>query len=517
MKRRLPGYLYCLTLVLGSWGCVQGSTGTSSSDLDAHGAAEVHTDATLQPGSKVPPSECVVTEALAVDPLVSAGSTEPNSDGQKHLTDIDYDPESGLIVGSGMPGLALMRATEGAPENLASVKKGKDHVEILSADVVAVSSRGKSGKDGNALKGAGVGFLNISNPAQPKQISIAGAGSYLPISGASGMEYREPYLYVGTHDGKFVTIDAGNPSEATVVSEVEGLGSPWQMVIHEDWAYVADNSKGIVSVDLSDPTAPVIASSVSLGGGVQDVDVSDGVLYAAAGSAGLFALSLDDPSAPVVLGTASTGGAAISVSVDGGYAWVTNQESVLVYDVNQPANPIPLGVEDTPSWAMHVVADGHRAFVADWKEVTTFVYTAGSMAPDADVELSSIYFTGGDETRVFRVTNRGGADLVVHGLGTADPRFSVEVDTLTVAPGEAMQVTLNFTSDGAEVSDTLCLSTNDPDEPLQEIELASTSSGSNILIGEAAPDFILAGLDGANYTLSSMKGKPIVLCFFASW
>jgi hypothetical protein len=517
MKRRRSSYLYCLAFFLGCWGCVQGSAGTSSSELDAHGAAEVHADATLQPGSLVPPAECVVAEGLAEDPLRSAGSTEPITEGQKHLTDIDYDPESGLIVGSGMPGLALMRATEGAPENLGSSQKGKDHVEILSVNVVAVSSRGKSGKNGNELKGAGVSFVDISNPAQPQQISIAGAGSYLPISGASGMEYREPYLYVGTHDGKFLTIDAGNPSEASVISEVEGLGSPWQMVIHGDWAYVADNSKGIVSVNLSDPTSPVVGSSVSLGGGVQDVDVSDGVLYAAAGSAGLFALSLDDPSTPVVLGTASTGGAAISVSADDGYAWVTNQESVLVYDVSEPADLIPLGVEDTPSWAMHVVADGNRAFVADWKEVTTFVYTVGSMAPDADVELSSIYFTGGDETREFRVTNRGGADLVVHGLGTQDPRFSVEVDTLTVAPGDAMQVTLTFTSDGAEVSDTLCLSTNDPDEPLQEIELASTSSGSNILIGEAAPDFMLAGLDGANYTLSSMKGKPIVLCFFASW
>ena len=36
-------------------------------------------------------------------------------------------------------------------------------------------------------------------------------------------------------------------------------------------------------------------------------------------------------------------------------------------------------------------------------------------------------------------------------------------------------------------------------------------------IGNVAPDFVLPGLDGKRLTLSSLRGRPVVLTFFASW
>ena len=36
-------------------------------------------------------------------------------------------------------------------------------------------------------------------------------------------------------------------------------------------------------------------------------------------------------------------------------------------------------------------------------------------------------------------------------------------------------------------------------------------------IGSLAPDFVLPGLDGRRVTLSSFRGRPVVLTFFASW
>jgi cytochrome c biogenesis protein CcmG/thiol:disulfide interchange protein DsbE len=36
-------------------------------------------------------------------------------------------------------------------------------------------------------------------------------------------------------------------------------------------------------------------------------------------------------------------------------------------------------------------------------------------------------------------------------------------------------------------------------------------------IGSLAPDFTLPALDGGNVTLSKLRGKPVVLSFFASW
>jgi cytochrome c biogenesis protein CcmG, thiol:disulfide interchange protein DsbE len=44
-----------------------------------------------------------------------------------------------------------------------------------------------------------------------------------------------------------------------------------------------------------------------------------------------------------------------------------------------------------------------------------------------------------------------------------------------------------------------------------------TSSTKNALVGSPAPDFTLKSLDGGKIQLSSFKGRPVVVNFFASW
>ena len=47
--------------------------------------------------------------------------------------------------------------------------------------------------------------------------------------------------------------------------------------------------------------------------------------------------------------------------------------------------------------------------------------------------------------------------------------------------------------------------------------LKPTSSLKNALEGSPAPDFALKSLDGGRIQLSSFKGRPVVVNFFASW
>ena len=53
-----------------------------------------------------------------------------------------------------------------------------------------------------------------------------------------------------------------------------------------------------------------------------------------------------------------------------------------------------------------------------------------------------------------------------------------------------------------DVSGELCIATNDPDQPVQTLDMTSNDD-SSVLIGEPAPDFALVGVDGETYTLSS--------------
>jgi peroxiredoxin len=44
-----------------------------------------------------------------------------------------------------------------------------------------------------------------------------------------------------------------------------------------------------------------------------------------------------------------------------------------------------------------------------------------------------------------------------------------------------------------------------------------TASGTPVALNSPAPDFSLQGVDGQTYSLSSFKGKPVVLEFMATW
>ena len=295
-----------------------------------------------------------------------------------------------------------------------------------------------------------------------------------------------------------------------------GLGNPWELAIQGNRAYVGDNSshhrRGYLRAHCSSNS-----NTVGARGGVQDIVYANGHLFAAVGSAGVQIFSLENPDLPVSVSTTSLGGAVIAVSVFGNHLWTTDQQSVAVTDVSDPANPVQLAVEDTPSWAMHVVGQNGGAYVADWQKLARYTLDPSQLAPDADASASALYFVGTTDKGTMTVTNRGGSDLVISGMQIADPRFTISVNKLTVPPGDTMQIKLDYANDGTDLETTACIATNDPDEPIQEISLASSSSGSSVLIGEMAPNFNLPDLDGNYLELAEQIGKPVVLSYFATW
>src|SRR4051794_11851543 len=55
---------------------------------------------------------------------------------------------------------------------------------------------------------------------------------------------------------------------------------------------------------------------------------------------------------------------------------------------------------------------------------------------------------------------------------------------------------------------------NDP-----QVDSSATIKDNSVMpaVGDAAPDFSLLGIDGKTYSLSSLKGKVVVLEFIATW
>jgi hypothetical protein len=167
---------------------------------------------------------------------------------------------------------------------------------------------------------------------------------------------------------------------------------------------------------------------------------------------------------------------------------------------------------------MHVESVGDTAYVADWRSLSLFGYEVGVVAPEANTSRSEVYFTGGSLMQSITLQNRGGTELTIAGMEVSDSRFTVRVDRLSVSPGDKATIQILFEDDGQPIDTSLCIATNDPDAPVENVTIASTSSsGSSVLIGEAAPNFNLPGLDGQYYELERQLGSPVVLSYFATW
>ncbi|MDP6944570.1 MAG: hypothetical protein QF464_10505 [Myxococcota bacterium] len=465
-----------------------------------------------------PPTTCEAPADLPVDSLVLLGRAEPSGvQGIKHLLDIVIGPEDGRLYAAGIPTLVIMEDTGAAPNTLGNIRGRVEHVAWAGSERVALTSRGFSSKSGGGGGGGGgqgepgLYLADVSNAMEPTK-----AGFYA-LDDAAGMAVQGDLLYLVTHAGTLHTFDISGAGDPVQLHEVSGLGNPWTLALAGSRAYVADNSVGLVVVDLGDPEAPVVGASVAAAGGAQDVTVDGDVLFLAVGSRGIEAFDLSDPDVPVSLGLTDTGVAVISVAASEGLLWFSTQQSVGVMDTSDPTALLSLGVEDTPSWAMAVDADGPRGYVADWQAVGVYEVYPDSLAPDADPERDEYFFVGTSAEIVVSLDNRGGAPLEIAGLSVDDPRVEVFADRLEVAPGEAAQVRLVFTHDDAPLEATLCLATNDPDEPVQTFPVASTSSDPNAMVGEPAPDFNLPALDGTYQQLGQQLGKPVVLCYFATW
>ena len=117
----------------------------------------------------------------------------------------------------------------------------------------------------------------------------------------------------------------------------------------------------------------------------------------------------------------------------------------------------------------------------DVKEVNTLVRVLLTPAPILAYTPKSLYFglemqVGQSKSMEIKIQNEGTADLEVTGIETSVPGLLVDLDKLTVAPGQqgALKVTLTPVQEGT-LSGALRLTTNDPTQTAVQILLPDLS------------------------------------------
>jgi hypothetical protein len=488
-------------------GCENGKTdgATGPSDTGASGTDDgggPPDDTGPGEGWLTVPADCTAPEPLPADPLTQALQTEVQ--GFAHVLEVEHNPGNDRFYVAGIPTLTEWALTDdGITETARFNQEAMDHVAVIDADYVAVSRRGDSEQVGR------VGVVGVGGGVLQLVMTIA-------LEDAAGLTAQGDRLYALSGAGTLTTIDISDRSNPAIIHTLEGLGNPWGLVIENSYAVVADNTLGLVIVDVSDPDAPALVGTAEGSGGLQDVVVANGYAYGAAGSRGVEVFSLADPTDPQSVGLVEPGGAIISVAVTGDILWTANQDGVAAIDVSDPEAPVVIGTEATPSWAMGVAATESGGFLAGWNEVALFIADASLQAPDAQPDLSALYFPEGTTEQIIQLSNTGAAPLEIVGLLADIEDIAVAIDRLEVPPGESAQIRVRWLGDG-DVAGSLCMATNDPDEPTQTLKILTSNDDSSVLIGEPAPDFSLPGIDGSYYTLSEQVGKPVVLVYFATW
>jgi len=446
------------------------------------------------------PENCIAVDELPSDPLKR--EMQSSVTGFAHVVDTIYNEQTDRYYVAGMPALTEWKVSEtGLTETLRYELGATEHVALMGPDRVAISRRGDASRGGRVEIFAVDEFEELAT---------------IEVRNAAGMRMVGEYLYVLSGSGAVSTFDVSDTASPVQVHHLDGLGNPWDIEVVDGYGYVADNTQGLVTLSFSDPTAPAIVSTTMGVGGLQDVVVYDGHAYGAAGSRGVEIFSLADPSAPESIGVVEPGGGIISVAVANDVLWTANQVGVAAIDVSDPTNPVVMGTQETFSWAMAVTASDAGAFLAGWNEVSLFAVDPSVAAPDAQVDLSALYFPEGTTEQTLRVQNSGAATLSIEGLSADLADIELHVDQLTVAPGEAAQVRVRWLGSG-DLEGEVCVATNDPDQTIQRIQILTSNDDSSVLIGEPAPDFSLYGVNGEYYTLSEQLGHPVLLVYFATW
>jgi hypothetical protein len=267
---------------------------------------------------------------------------------------------------------------------------------------------------------------------------------------------------------------------------------------------------------------------VDAGGAVTSIDVDgqvqallelpDGRLAVALGSAGIAIIDGTN-----VVATTDTHGTALRLDLlSSGELLVANWSDVRLYDITDSGFEVRavdavFEADDRPRH-LAAAAQDNVVFAGEWTGLHALSFYDSESGPE--FTPSSLTVAMPEDGEAFEgeitVTNEGSEELTVSNVDV-DGGWSVTPATLSLAPGESSE--LVFAHGGSQTVDLRHaeLTTNDPDEPLVEIQVRIGSN--RVFVGDPAPDFSYTALNGTqqNYALEDQRGHVVMLSYFATF
>ncbi len=328
-----------------------------------------------------------------------------------------------------------------------------------------------------------------------------------------GLFYRDGMLLVAAHAGglRVYRTDAdGVPSLQTVLG---GFDNAWKVDVLGDFAYVADGQGGLRVVEIADPSSPRIVQSVATSGLAHDVEAEGDRVYVALGTAGVDVFDATSASNLVPLGNIPSTGSVQGVSAEGDLLALASWSHVELRDARTFRLLGTERVKGRFEQDFGIALRGSHLYVGEWEGLHVVEYREGLVAPDILLGADILTLPDAPSARAVIVSNRGLLDLEVSRIAVDDSAFSVDRQTLLVAPGTADVFELGFQPPAAAARATLLLETDDPDPGQTDLAIPiEIADGGRIGVGDPLPE-VFGFLDPAG--LDGLRGHVIVIAYFA--
>jgi len=361
----------------------------------------------------------------------------------------------------------------------------------------------------------GIGVVDIANPHQLQLLDMINDPPYA----YEDVEAHGDLLVTAARSDGVCFFDVADPENSELLSVLPTTGA-WSVALRDSLVYVADGEAGLSVIDFHDPLAPDLLGVYSAAGSAKDVRLVGDQAWLALGSSGVAVYDLSDPAVPTLLDIHPTTGLATRLApIDEGVAVSAWEEvEVLAWNGDSLAR---VGHKNTGGRVMAVGGAGDIVYSAEWGDLQVFRYGEIS-GPDLDLSPRELLFpdTPPDSSSVLglSLTNNGGAFLAFNQVSITHPDFSLESQPVDLFPGEAIQLNVQYDPVQENASGRLEFHTNDPDEPVADVDLFGNNPNA-LQVGDQAPEFALPVVanGGGEFDLAGHQGEVVVLAFFATW